>query len=75
MIDVRSVFDQRAKNNTKHLTFEKLLLYPYFKKIAKMIAKDLSKEQALDAGPKTIQQTHFTGNLERARNTKFFIIE
>ena len=40
-----------------------------------MIAKDLNKEQALDAGPKTIQHTHFTGNLEGARNTKFFIIE
>ena len=26
---------------------------------------DLSKEQALDAGPKAIQQINFTGNLER----------
>ena len=30
-----------------------------------MIAIDLSKQQALDADPKTIQQMNFTGNLER----------
>ena len=30
----------------------------------KMIAIDLSKQQALDADPKAIQQINFTGNLE-----------
>ena len=30
-----------------------------------MIAIDLSKQQALDTDPKTIQQMNFTGNLER----------
>ena len=30
-----------------------------------MIAIDLSKQQALDADPKTIQQINFTGNLEQ----------
>ena len=30
-----------------------------------MIAKDLSKQQALDADPKAIQQTNFTRNLNR----------
>ena len=28
-----------------------------------MVAVDLSKQQALDADPKTIQQNNFTGNL------------
>ena len=41
-----------------------------------MIAIDLSKQQALDADPKAVQQINFTGNLERDGNTKmFFIIE
>ena len=31
----------------------------------KMIAIDLSKQQALDADPKEIQQSNITGNLER----------
>ena len=41
-----------------------LLDYNYFKNYYKMIATDLSKQQALDADPKAIQQIHFTGNLE-----------
>ena len=41
-----------------------------------MIATDLSKQQALDADPRAIQQINFTANLHRAGNTtKFFIIE
>ena len=41
-----------------------------------MIAIDLSKQQALDADPKAIQQINFTANLDRAGNTTmFFIIE
>ena len=36
---------------------------------------DLSKHQALDADPKAIQQINFAANLDRERNTKFFIIE
>ena len=42
----------------------------------KMIAIDLSKQQALDANPKAIQQISFTGNLDQAASVKmFFIIE
>ena len=53
-----------------------LLDYPYFKNHYKMIAIDLSKEQALDADPRAIQQINFTRNLDRAGNTTmFFIIE
>ena len=39
-----------------------------------MIAIDLIKQQALDAGPKAIQQINFTGNLHE-QATMFFIIE
>ena len=38
------------------------------------IAIDLSKQQALDAGPKAIQQISFTANLDRAGNTRFYFI-
>ena len=41
-----------------------------------MIAVDLSKQQALDAEPKAIQQISFTANLDRAGNTRlYFILE
>ena len=41
-----------------------------------MIAIDLSKQQVLDADPKTIQQIDFTRNLGRIRQTSmYFIIE
>ena len=41
-----------------------------------MIAIDLSKQQALDADPRAIQQINFTANLDRDKNTTmFFIIE
>ena len=38
-----------------------LLDYPYFKNYYKMIAIDLSKQQELDANPKAIQLTNFSG--------------
>ena len=41
-----------------------------------MIAVDLSKQQALDTDPRTIQQINFTGNLDRVGNTRvYFILE
>ena len=41
-----------------------------------MIAIDLSKQQALDADPRVIQQINFTANLDKTGNTTmFFIIE
>ena len=53
-----------------------LLDYNYFKNYYKVIEIDLSKQQALDADPKTIQQVNFTGNLERDNGAiMFFIIE
>ena len=42
----------------------------------KIIARDLSKQQKLDADPKAIQQFNFTRTLDRDGNTKIsFIIE
>ena len=88
MIDGQNVFDQPVKNDLR--TYENvrndyqeddyttgcLLDYPYFKENYKLIAIDLSKQQALDANPKAIQQINFTGNLDRPRQTTlFFIIE
>ena len=53
-----------------------LLDYPYFTETYKMIAVDLSKQKALDFDPKAIQQVNFTGNLDRAGNTRvYFILE
>ena len=42
-----------------------LLDYNYFDNYNKMIAIDLSKQNAVDAEPKVIKQINFTGNLER----------
>ena len=41
-----------------------------------MIAVDLSKQQALDADPRGIQQINFTANLNRGGNIRtYFILE
>ena len=41
-----------------------------------LIAIDLTKQQALDADPKAIQQNNFTANLDRDGQTAmYFIIE
>ena len=90
MIDGKNFFDQPVKNdkvtseNIRKVatgqgdayTTSCLLGYIYFKNYYKMIAVDLSKQQALDTDPKTIQQINFTSNLERDKNTRFdFIFE
>ena len=51
-----------------------LLYYPHFKDSYKNIAIDLSKQQALDADPRAIQQINFTANLDRAGNTRIYFI-
>ena len=89
MIDGRSFFDQTVKNNlivydnTRKIatcqgddyTTGCLLDYNYFNNYYKMIAIDLSKQQALDADPKAIQQINFTGNLENSAVIIFIIEE
>ena len=88
MIDSKIFFDQPINSNIK--TYENirkiargrgddhttgcLLDYSYFKDHYKMIAIDLSKQQALDADPRAIQQINFTANLDRAGNTRFYFI-
>ena len=88
MINGENFFDQPIKNNK--VTYENirkiaagqgddyttgcLLDYPYFIEIYKMIAADLSKQQALDADPRAIQQINFTANLDTAGNTKVYFI-
>ena len=53
-----------------------MLDYRYFKENYRVIAIDLSNQQALDADPKSIQQINFTTYLDRAGNTRiFFILE
>ena len=78
MIDGRNFFDQpinsmsKTYENIRKITTGKgddyttgcLLDYPYFKENYNMIAMDLSKQQALDADPRKIQQINFTANLE-----------
>ena len=90
MIDRRNVFNQPVKSNLKtydnirkirtgqadDYTTNCLLDYPYFHNYFKLIAIDLSKQQALDADPKSIKQINFTANLDRpGSTTMFFIIE
>ena len=48
--------------------------YNYFNNYYKMIPIDLSKQQALDVDPKTMQRINFTANLHRAGNTTNFLI-
>ena len=48
--------------------------YIYFKKYYKIIAIDLSRQQALDADPKAIPQINFIANLDRAGNMRFYFI-
>ena len=86
MIGSKNLFDQSISNGFKtHENIRKiatstgddyttacLLDYPYSKGYYKMIAKDLSKQQALDADPRSNQQISFTENLDRAGNTNFF---
>ena len=92
MIDGKNFFDQpinsdlnTSENNRKIATGQGddyttgcLLDYSYFKDHYKMIAIDLSKQQALDADPRAIQQINFTANLNRIVFmiiTIFFITE
>ena len=90
MINGENFFHQPIKNNK--VTYDNirkiaigygddyttgcLLDYPYFTDTYKMIAVDLSKQQALDADPRAIQQINFTADLDRAGNIRvYFILE
>ena len=90
VINGENFFDQPIKNNKityanirkiatgqgDDYTTGCLLDYPYFANTYKIIAVDLSKQQALDTDPRAIQQINFTSNLDRAGNTRvYFILE
>ena len=51
-----------------------MLNYPFFKENYKLIAIDLSIQQALDADPRAIQQINFIANWDRAENTTMLLI-
>ena len=90
MNDGKYLFDQpinsmnKTYGNIRKITTGKgddyttgcLLDYCYFKENYKLIVINLTKQQALDADPRAIEQINFTANLDRAGNTTiFFIIE
>ena len=80
MINGQNFFDQLVNNDWKKndCTTGCLLVYSYFKNYDKMIAIDLSKQQALDAYLKAIQQINFIANLAQnsvANATIFLIME
>ena len=84
MINGEKFFDQPIKDNK--VTYENirkvaagkgddyttdcLLDYIYFRDNYKMIAVDLSRQQALDPDPRKIQQINFIANLVRAGDTR-----
>ena len=88
MINGENFFDQPIKDNK--VTYENirkvatgkgdnyatgcLLHYPYFRDNYKMIAVDLSRQKALDADPRAIQQINFTANLDSAGDTRIYFI-
>ena len=88
MINGENFFNQPIKNNKviyenirkiaigqgDDYTSGCLLDYSYFADTYKMIAVDLSKQQALDADPRAIQQINFTANLDRAGDTRVYFI-
>ena len=64
---------QLVKEMITQLDF--LLYDNYFNNYYKMVAIDLSKQQALDSDPKAIQQITFAGNIEKNALIVFIIEE
>ena len=81
MIDGQNFFNQPVKNDLRTYDTEEddyttgcSLDCPYFKENYNQIAIDLSKQQALDADLKAIQQINFTENLDPVANTTIFFV-
>ena len=86
MIGGQNVFDQPVKNNLRaydkirkiaigqgdDYTADCLLDYNYFNNYFKMIAIDLSKQEALDVDTKVIQHINFTENLVQPEGSTMF---
>ena len=92
MIDGKNFFDQPINSGLKtyenirkiatvnemitRLVVCYIILNSYFQDYYNMIAIGLSKQQVVDADPRSFQQINFTANLDRAGNTTmFFTIE
>ena len=87
MINGKIFFDQPVKSSVRtydnirkiatsegdDYTSGCLLDYTYFNNYYKMITIE-SKQQALDADPKEIQQINFTGNVDWGTGTTMFFI-
>ena len=88
-IDGRNFYDQAINDSIKQYdevrkvstgqgddyTTGCLLDFAYFEKNYRLIAADLSKQKALDADPKAIQQIIFTGQVDNEALTVFYILE
>ena len=89
MVDEKNFFDQPIESDMRTYNIQPiargqgddcttgcLLNYNYFNKNYEMIAISLSKQQAVDADPKAIQQINFIGNIEQGNGAiRFFIFE
>ena len=87
-IDGRNFYDQAINDSIKQYnevrkistgqgddyTTGCLLDFAYFKKNYRLIAVDLSKQKALDADSRAIQQIIFTGKIKAAANNTRVII-
>ena len=88
-IDERNFYDQSINDSIKQYdeirkistgqgddyTAGCLLDFAYFKNDFRLITADLSKQKALDADPKAIQQIIFTGQVDDEALTLFYILE
>ena len=92
-IDERNFYDQPINNSIKqyvevrkistgqgdNYTTGCLLDYSYFRKYYRLLAADLSKQKALDADSRAVQQIIFTGKIKAAvANTRiviFYVLE
>ena len=76
MIDGKNVFNQPVRSDIRTYNIPKittgqqddykagcLLDFTYFKTYYKMIAIDLSKQQAVDVDPKATKEINFTGKI------------
>ena len=74
MIDGKNFFDQPINNMIKTYENIRKITIGQGDDYTTGCLLDLSKQQAVDADPKAIQQINFTANLDRDGNTRFYFI-
>ena len=72
MIDGRNVFDSPIRNHIK--TYENIIKIATGQENCKLIAIDLSKQQAFHVDPKVIHQINVTRNLDQAEGAWMVLI-